>query len=154
MSDGVGGAVRVARVDPRQLHELRRRVLRDDDPNALVSDPRDDETTSLHFAGFLDGRLVVSASFFASLAPVNEQLVSMQLCFMATDVGVQGRGLGATVMYQAEDELRLLGVEQLWANGRDSALGFYRSIGWDVVEGSEHLSAETQLPHTVIYKIL
>ena len=141
-------------MDPRLLHELRRRVLRDDDPNALVSDSRDDETTSLHFAGFLDGRLVVSASFFASLAPVNEQLVSMQLRFMATDVDVQGRGLGATVMYQAEDELRLLGVEQLWANGRDSALGFYRSIGWGVVEGSEHLSAETQLPHTVIYKIL
>ena len=154
MSDGVGGAVRVARVDPRLLHELRRRVLRDDDPNALVSDSRDDETTSLHFAGFLDGRLVVSASFFPSPAPVNAQLVSMQLRFMATDLDVQGRGYGATVMYRIEDELRLMGVEQLWANGRDTALGFYQSIGWQIVEGSEHVSAETQLPHTVIYKIL
>ena len=73
---------------------------------------------------------------------------------MATDMDVQGRGYGATVMYRVEDELRLMGVEQLWANGRDTALGFYQSIGWQIVEGSEHVSGETQLPHTVIYKIL
>jgi len=146
--------LRVTRVDPRQLHDLRRRVLRGDDPDALVVDPRDDESTSRHFGGFLDGRLVVSASFFPSPAPINEQLTSMQLRFMATDADVQGRGLGSTLMGEAEEELRRMDVEQLWANGRDSALPFYRSIGWSVVAGSEHLSAETQLPHTVIYKIL
>ena len=32
----------------------------------------------------------------------------------------------------------------------DSALGFYRSTGWTLVEGSEHLSPETLLPHTII----
>ena len=154
MPDDVPGDVRVLRADPRQLHDLRRRVLRGNDPDVSVSDPRDDEATSLHFAGFADGRLVVSASFFPGVAPVNEHLVSLQLRFMATDLDVQGRGYGATVMYRVEDELRLMGVEQLWANGRDTALGFYQSIGWQIVEGSEHVSAETQLPHTVIYKIL
>jgi len=144
----------VLRADPRQLYDLRRRVLRGNDPDVSVSDPRDDEETSLHFGGFADGRLVVSASFFPSLAPVNEHLVSLQLRYMATDIDMQGRGYGATVMYRVEEELRLQGIEQLWANGRDTALGFYRSIGWMTIPGSEHISTETQLPHTVIFKVL
>ena len=40
------------------------------------------------------------------------------------------------------------------ANGRDTALGFYRAAGWTTVEGSEFLSDETGIPHTVIYKSL
>ena len=73
---------------------------------------------------------------------------------MATDFDVQGRGYAASVMAVAEDHLRGLGARQLWANGRDTALGFYLATGWQVVEGSAHLSPETQLPHHVIFKRL
>jgi GNAT superfamily N-acetyltransferase len=144
----------VARVSADQLHELRRRVLRDDDPEIYHPDPRDGDATSLHFGGFLGSRLVVSASFFPSAPPMNPSLVTFQLRYMATDFDVQGRGYGARVLAVAEEELRDLGVEQLWANGRDTALAFYETVGWLRVEGSEHLSPETQLPHTVIYKRL
>ena len=85
---------------------------------------------------------------------MNTSLVTYQLRYMATDFDVQGRGYGARVLAFAEDDLRALGVEQVWANGRDTALGFYESVGWLRVEGSEHLSAETSLPHTVIFKRL
>ncbi len=142
------------RVRSQELHELRRRVLRGDDPAKSVIDPRDDDTTSLHYGGFVGDRLVVSASFFPSVAPVHEDLVTYQLRYMATDFDVQGTGYGATTLRYAEDDLRTLGVEQLWANGRDSALGFYSRMGWSMLEGSQHLSPETQLPHTVIYKVL
>jgi GNAT superfamily N-acetyltransferase len=145
---------RVERVTANALHELRRRVLRDDDPAIYRPDPRDDEETSMHYGGFLGPRLVVSASFFPSAPPMNTSLTTFQLRYMATDFDVQGRGYGARVLAFAEDDLRALGVEQLWANGRDTALGFYESVGWLRVEGSEHLSAETSLPHTVIFKRL
>jgi GNAT superfamily N-acetyltransferase len=141
-------------VEPVRLHQLRRRVLRNDDPAVSVTDPRDDEPTSIHFAGLLGERLVVSASFFASVAPVDPELAAYQLRYMATDFDVQGRGFGALVLKVAEGQLRALGAEQLWANARDTALAFYRATGWSVVEGSEHLSAETRLPHTVIHKRL
>ena len=144
----------VSRVTADQLHELRQRVLRDDDPAIYHPDPRDDDETSLHYAGFLGPRLVVSASFFPSAPPMNTSLNTYQLRYMATDFDVQGRGYGARVLAFAEDDLRSLGVEQLWANGRDTALGFYESVGWLRVEGSEHLSPETMLPHTVIFKSL
>jgi GNAT superfamily N-acetyltransferase len=145
---------RVERVSADQLHELRRRVLRNDDPAIYKPDPRDDDSSSIHYGGLLGARLVVSASFFPSAPPMNAPLTTFQLRYMATDFDAQGRGYGARVLAFAEDDLRALGVEQLWANGRDSALGFYESAGWLRVEGSEHLSPETMLPHTVIFKRL
>lgn len=145
---------RVARVHPLELHGLRRRVLRGDNPESSVADPRDENPTTLHYGGFLDDRLVVSASFYPSTSPLNELLVTYQLRYMATDFDVQGHGFGAIVLAVAEDELRVEGAQQLWANGRDTALGFYRATGWSFIEGTEHLSPETALPHTVIYKRL
>jgi len=117
-------------------------------------DARDDEPSSLHYGGFLADRLVVSASFFPSAPPMNPSLTTYQLRYMAADFDVQGRGYGALVLQFAEDDLRARGVGQIWANGRDTALGFYRTVGWRSVEGSEHLSAETDLPHTIIFKRL
>lgn len=146
--------LRVQQIEPDQLHDLRRRVLRGGDPESLVSDPRDDEPTTLHLAGMLDERVVVSATFYSSPALFDETLVAYQLRYMATDFDVQGRGYGATVLEYAEMRLRASGAEQLWANGRDSALDFYRATGWLVVEGSAHLSAETGLAHHVIYRLL
>ncbi len=145
---------RVERVRPERLHDLRRRVLRSNNPEVSVADPRDEESTALHFAGLLGERIVVSASFYPSVSPRDEGLVTYQLRYMATDLELQGHGYGATVMALAEHELGAEGVEQLWANGRDTALGFYRVTGWEVLEGSAHLSLETQLPHHVIVKYL
>jgi GNAT superfamily N-acetyltransferase len=146
--------LRIARVSADQLHELRRRVLRNDDPAIYHPDPRDDDATSYHYGGFLGERLVVSASFFASPSPIDPTVVSLQLRYMATDFDVQGKGFGARVLAFAEADLRSMGVEQIWAQGRDTALGFYASIGWRIVKGSEHVSAETMLPHTTIFKPL
>ena len=139
---------------PERLHDLRRRVLRSDNPDVTVMDLRDDESTALHFAGLLGERVVVSASFYPSVSPRDEGLVTYQLRYMATEHELQGHGYGAIVMAFAEHELVAEGAQQLWANGRDTALGFYRATGWEVLEDSAHLSPETQLPHHVIVKSL
>jgi GNAT superfamily N-acetyltransferase len=146
--------LRTVRVEASDLHELRRRVLRNNDPAKKAGDARDDEAATLHVGGFIDERLVVSASFYLTKAPVNEELVSYQLRFMATDFDVQGKGYGSQVLEFAFDVLREEGAQQVWAYARDTALGFYVATGWSVVEGSEHLSAETHLPHTTIVKSL
>ena len=129
-------------------------MLRADNPEVGVADARDDDDTAVHFGGFVGERIVVSASFFPSHSPVDPGRATYQLRYMATDFDVQGRGYGAQVLAAAEEHLVGRGVEQLWANGRDTALGFYFSQGWSAVEGSEHMSPETRLPHTVIVKRL
>ena len=136
------------------LHDLRRRVLRADNPEVGVADARDDDDTAVHFGGLLGERIVVSASFYPSQSPVDPGVATYQLRYMATDFDVQGRGYGAKVLAAAEEHLIEQGVDELWANGRDTALGFYFSLGWSAVEGSEHMSPETRLPHTVIVKRL
>lgn len=108
----------------------------------------------MHFAGLLGERVVVSATLYLAPSPFSDALRSYQLRYMATDFDVQGRGYGAKVLEFAYARARELGAQQLWAYGRDSALGFYETQGWRVVEGSSFLSTETLLPHHVIYRLV
>lgn len=144
----------VTNVEPSSLYDIRRRILRGGDPTASFNYDQDHASTARHFAGVLDGRIVVSASFFLVPAPVRPELVSYQLRFMAVEADVQGKGYGTLVLDIAEAALRDLGAQQLWANARDTALGFYLSTGWTVVPGSENVSAETNLPHTKVAKLI
>jgi GNAT superfamily N-acetyltransferase len=146
--------LRVESVDAPLLYDLRRRVLRGNNPESAVDFVDDDAPTAHHFAGLLDDRIVASASFYPSVAPIRSELVSYQLRFMAVDFDVQGRGFGSVVLEAAEGVLRDLGVEQLWANARDLALGFYVATGWVAIEGSENVSPLSNLPHTEIAKVL
>ena len=145
---------RVERVSASRLVNLRRKILRKNDPSAIVTNPLDDEEDTYHFAGLVNDEVVATSSFYVSPSPINPTLKSYQLRYMAVDFDVQGKGYGKAVLLKAEDELRQAGVEQLWAQGRDTALGFYSTLGWLKIDGSEHLSKETQLPHTTIYKKL
>ncbi|MGH9020516.1 MAG: GNAT family N-acetyltransferase [Acidimicrobiales bacterium] len=147
-------ALNVTVVDPGELHDLRRLVLRGADPAADVVEPRDDDPRALHLAGSVGGVIVVCASIFAAPFPPDPGDDDHQLRFMATDPAVQGRGLGAAVLAEAERRLRVDATTRLWAYARDSALGFYRAVGWHVVPGSEFVSVDTGLPHTMIVKPL
>ena len=75
----------VFEVPASELHDLRRRVLRGGDPDRSVTDSRDDDPTALHLGGRLGDRLVVAGSFFPSIAPVNGELSSYQLRYLATE---------------------------------------------------------------------
>jgi GNAT superfamily N-acetyltransferase len=154
MRKSIANQFRIARVDAGELYELRRRVLREDDPTKSVDDTRDAEPTAMHFAGLLGDTVVVSASFYPTSAPIRENLMSYQLRFMAVDFDAQGHGYGAGVLATAEEALRDAGAEQLWANARDTALGFYTATGWETIADSANISAETQLPHHKIAKLL
>jgi GNAT superfamily N-acetyltransferase len=144
----------IENVEAPSLYDIRRRILRRGDPSASFDYELDHASSTRHFAGVLDGRVVVSASFFVATAPIRPELTSYQLRFMAVEEDVQGKGYGTLVLETAQAVLRDLGAEQLWANARDTALGFYLSTGWSLVEGSENVSAETDLPHTKIAKLI
>jgi GNAT superfamily N-acetyltransferase len=142
-------------VSPELLHPLRRRVLRDDDPTSDVTDPRDTDATALHIAGSIDDRIVACSSYYIAEPPLNVELFSYQLRFMAIDFGFHRRGYGTMMLSVAEQELVRRGATQLWANARDSALHFYRAVGWSVITGSEHDGPPpAYIPHTVIFKPL
>jgi GNAT superfamily N-acetyltransferase len=142
----------VHRVESTALHDLRRRVLRENDPTVSVENPGDLLASSLHYGGFLGERLVVSASLFASPFGAPGGDGAYQLRYMATDFDVQGHGLGRVVLTRVLEDLARRGVEQIWANARVTALDFYTSSGWRVVPHSQFISAETGTEHVVIHR--
>ncbi len=146
--------IRVRRVGSEVLVDLRTRVLRDGDFSRAARHPLDAAPSTWHFGAFLGEELVGSASFFESAGPLAETRDAYQLRYMAVEPGLQGRGIGRVLLDHAEAILAANSIQRVWAHARDSALGFYRATGWEVVAGSEHRSAETGLPHTTVTKVL
>ena len=147
--------ISVREVHPEELHDVRRRVLREGRADARVHDDRDGDVDAMHFGAFHDGNVVGSASVYSSHPPTTDfEGTFYQLRYLAVDTTLQRGGIGSFIMRAVEDRLGSRGVDYLWANGRDTALDFYRHSGWHILEGSAHLSPETQLPHHVIVKQL
>jgi len=139
----------VRRVTARQTHDLRRSVLRDGDPESVVVFPGDDDPGAIHLAAFdpADDTMVGIATFFPS--PF-EGRPAYQLRGMAVIPSLQGQGVGAQLLEAGVEAVRALGtVSLLWANGRDSALGFYERHGWKVV-GDQFEYGPMRLPHHVV----
>jgi GNAT superfamily N-acetyltransferase len=130
-------AVAVELVDAAATLLLRGRVLRDGRPHEGF--PEDGWPSTFHLAARGEGGVVVGV---ASFIPRDD---GWQLRGMAVDPSVQGQGIGRALLLRAYEELRARGATAAWANGRDTALGFYRALGWRVV-GDGYLMG-TGVPH-------
>ena len=117
-------AVAISLVDAAATLDLRGRVLRDGRPHEGFEE--DGWPATFHVAAVDDGIVVGVASFI----PRDD---GWQLRGMAVDPAVQGRGIGRALLERAYEELRSRGATFAWANGRDTALAFYRALGWRVV---------------------
>ena len=67
---------------------------------------------------------------------------------MAVEPAQQGHGYGAALLDAAIARLRAAGARVLWANARDSALGFYVRGGMTVA--GDGFVAALGLPHHVV----
>lgn len=140
--------VRVEEVTAAETHDVRRLVLRGGKADSVVEFPGDDVAGALHLAAFDGpGPMVGVASFFPS--PYMDWADAYQLRGMAVLPELQGTGVGSVLLAEGVARLRALGVPLVWANGRDSALGFYERHGWKVVgDGFEY--GPMALPHHVV----
>ena len=121
---------------------LRRRILRADHPHHTERFPEDEQPGTLHLAAFgEDGAVVGVATFIPSGDG------RFQLRGMAVDPAQQGSGIGRAIMDVAVDRLRAAGASVVWANVRDSAIGFYERMGWKVV--GDGFINELGIPHHV-----
>jgi GNAT superfamily N-acetyltransferase len=139
----------VERVEARECHALRRAVLRTGDAAAMVDWPEDAAPGAFHLAVREKATLVAVASFAPVATPLRPAARAWQLRGMAVEPARQGHGLGAALLDAALEHLRAVGAEVLWANARDSALGFYVGHGM-TVEGDGFVQPDTGLPHHVV----
>lgn len=144
--------MRVVRVRPERTHDLRRRVLRDGDPDAEVAWVVDDLPTTVHLAvvdvsAEGDGQTDVEVLAVSTWIVTDEGL---QLRGMATDPDHRGSGAGSLLLAAGVEHARAHGQDRVWANARVAALGFYERHGF-AADGEIFATPDTGLPHRRIH---
>ena len=132
-----------------QIIDLRTRVLRAHMPGTLAVAPGDDAPGTWHLGAFAGGKLVGVITGFAEEAPGHPGVKAERFRFMAVEPAAQGTGAGRALLDEVAARARARGTRLLWANGRDSALGFYRRLGYEVL-GDVFLDSTSHLPHHVV----
>lgn len=109
-----------------QTIPLRHRVLWPNQPPEYCY--VDGDESGQHFGAYIDDKLICVASIY--LAENRARLRKF-----ATDASYQNRGLGSAMLRYIMSSLREAGVEYLWCDARESALGFYQRF--DMYKSSE-----------------
>ncbi len=144
----------VEAVDATDTHELRRFVLRRGTPTDNVNFETDRLPETRHLAiRDAGGRLIATSTWSVQESPGHAGVPGVQLRAMAVHDDFQGRGLGSLLIAAGVGYARDLAAELVWANARDTALGFYASQGFGVV-GDGFLTTDTQIPHHLVVRRL
>lgn len=132
-----------------EAYGLRRAVLRGGVAGADVHYAEDNDPDSFHLGAEDDGAMVA----VATLAPVPTLLRpgarAWRLRGMAVAPEQQGSGVGRRLMDEIYQRLRERDGQVLWADGRDTALGFYRRMGMDIV-GDAFVPEASGVSHHVV----
>ena len=129
------------------VRPLRREVLRIDMPDATVDFEGDDESTTIHLAA-LDhhGSIVAVSSWMQRPLAEDPDGLAIQLRGMATKARFQGTGVGTELLSHGIRLALERQVDWVWANARDSALGFYLRNGFEII-GDGFIETVTGLAH-------
>jgi GNAT superfamily N-acetyltransferase len=142
--------VRVREVSLETVLPLRARILRAGRPFEAARSRQDALPGTRHLAAMTEGGEIAGVvTYFPEDAPLVSGRKGMRFRGMAVEDTVQGRGIGRALMREVVTRARAAGVEVLWANGRDGALGFYERIGFRVA-GDGFLDNTMGLPHHVV----
>jgi Predicted acyltransferase len=143
--------VLIADIEAEQTHDLRRRVLRGGRSEHLVF-PEDDRPGAFHLGvrAAPSGPLLAVASFSPEATPYRAGRRAVRLRGMVTEPACQGQGIGRRLLEEAVQRLGAGGVEVLWGNARDSALGFYGRLGFGVVGDGFLAGPAGDIPHHIV----
>jgi GNAT superfamily N-acetyltransferase len=142
-------SIEIRRATADEVRPLRRDVLRPG--GTLDPPPYDLAPATIHIGAFDDGAVVGCVTIFP--APLDDEPLAWQLRGMAVDPAYQGQGIGRLVLDAATDAAESADVPLIWANGRVSALPFYRRLGW-VAIGEVFPYGPANIDHMVIRRRL
>jgi GNAT superfamily N-acetyltransferase len=145
-----GTSVEIVEIPVEATYDLRRRVLRVGTPSIEFRLPEDTWDGAFHLGAVTEGGTVVAvASFVPRPTSLRPGRAAVQLRAMAVEPERQRTGAGRVLFAAAIERLRAEGVEVVWADARDSALGFYRRAGMEAV-GDGYVTEATGLPHHTV----
>ncbi len=118
---------------------LRQQLLRTDRPDLPLRMVDDDVAGTFHLAVLDDDGDPVGVITLTPSAPdFDARTPAYRLRQMAVAPDRQGEGIGGLLFSAGVTRLRAQGVATLWAESRDTSLGFYLAHGMRVVLGRQH----------------
>lgn len=144
----------IVELTTEQTHPLRLEVLRHDTPSKVVSFPEDGWPGTRHLGVIDNGTLVGTSTWIPRPFDGLPEVAAVQLRGMATARSHQGRGVGAALLEAGCLRAVADEAELVWANARDTALGFYTAHGFAVVGDGFVDASTTQMPHHVVIRHL
>jgi GNAT superfamily N-acetyltransferase len=140
-------AFEVVELAASDTHDLRRRVLRAGRADATVTfDGDDDAGTTQLGARDAVGRVVGVSTWLWRPCPDDPGPRDRQLRGMAVEPELQRGGVGGVLVEAGLDEAARLDASSVWANARDTALGFYERHGFEVL-GAGFVDVGTGVNH-------
>lgn len=127
-------------------YDLRYRVLREPWKRPRGSERNSGDTSALHFATYLGSELKAIAR--ADLIDYKQ----IQIRFVATENGQQGKGYGKRVMLSIENHFKDSQIKELILQSRENSVKFYESLGYAVKEKTYLLFNEIQ--HFLMIKLI
>ena len=118
--------------------ELRNQLLRKPLGLSLLKEDLLNEKNNIFIGYFDDGKL----EGCCMLVPLDNHTI--QLRQMAVLAGLQGKGIGRTIMQFAENLARDKGFKNIMMHARESAIGFYQKQGYEI---KGDIFIEVSIPH-------
>ena len=141
---------KICKIKPEETYPIRRDVLRKniDLPYKLEGD-FDEET--IHLGFLMDSKIV---SIVTLIKKNHHDLIGeqYQLRGMATLPEHIGLGYGRALVLKAEKLLSEKKIGKIWCNARVSALGFYKSVNYEIK--GDRFIVDKIGEHYMMYKIL
>jgi predicted GNAT family N-acyltransferase len=129
----------------QQMVTLRNDILRKPLGLSFEAGELDQEKDDILMGAFEDDRLLGCCL----LTRMDDATVRLRQ--MAVPNNMQGKGIGRALMIFAENIARDLGYRKLCMHARESAVGFYRKLGYSIT-GDEF--TEVTIPHYIMEKSL
>jgi GNAT superfamily N-acetyltransferase len=144
--------LKVKLISSLETMDLRLRILRPGQPRENCIYAGDDDSRTFHLA-VVDGenKIICNGTFMQEgHAEFANAILAYRLRGMATDTAFQKQGLGRMIIEAAEVELKKRNCDLLWFNGRVSAEGFYKKLGYTSIERVFDIPLAG--PHKVMFK--
>ena len=140
----------IQKITSTETYPVRHIVLRAGKPIESCQFDGDELVSSHHFGYYLNNQIIGVISLFAI---DNDHLAaekSFQIRGMAVLPSFQKQGIGEALVKEAEKFCTTQKADLIWFNARNSAVGFYQKMGYEIV-GSEFEIKEVG-PHFLMFK--
>ena len=126
----------IRKISAQETFTVRHPVLRSGKPIESCHFDGDDFATTQHFGLYENDKIEGVISLFKNVNPLFETKNQAQIRGMAVLKNNQGKGFGRLLVEHSEKILKIQNESLIWFNARESAVGFYQKMGYEIIGNS------------------